>query len=77
MPLVNLGRILAVTWVPISLGVFVLLLDGFGLQTALTFTPWVAAPLPLAYWIGGKVAATTAARVALVTGMGTAFGLGA
>jgi hypothetical protein len=61
----------------LSLLVFLLMLNGFKPQHALLLTPWVAAPLPVAYWLGAKVARTPAARAALVGGLAATFAFGA
>ena len=37
----------------------------------------MAAPLPLAYWIGSRLAATSQAWVAIVVGLALAFAFGA
>jgi hypothetical protein len=77
MPLVTIARILAVVWVLLSVGVYFLMLNGFTPQQALILLLWVAAPLPLAYWIGGRVAATPRAWAAIVVGLALAFAFGA
>jgi hypothetical protein len=77
MPLVNVARILAGTWVILSCGVFVLMLSGFKPHQALILLLWVAAPLPLAYWIGSRLAATPRAWAAIVVGLAIAFAFGA
>ena len=77
MPLVTIARILAVAWVALSAGVFLLMLSGFQPLQALVLAVWVAAPLPLAYWIGSRLAATSSAWVAIVVGLALAFAFGA
>jgi hypothetical protein len=77
MPLVNVARILASAWVVLSGGVFVLMLSGFKPHQALILLLWVAAPLPLAYWIGSRVAAAPRAWVVIVVGLAVAFVFGA
>ena len=77
MPLVAIARILAVAWVLLSVGVYFLMLNGFTPQQALILLLWVAAPLPLAYWIGSRVAATPRAWAAIVVGLALAFAFGA
>ena len=77
MPLVAIARILAVAWVLLSVGVFFLMLNGFTPQQALALLLWVAAPLPLAYWIGSRLATTSQAWVAIVAGLALAFAFGA
>ena len=58
MPLVNVAQILAVAWVLLS--VWRILADAQRVQAAkaLILLLWVAAPLPLAYWIGSRFTAT-------------------
>jgi hypothetical protein len=73
MPLVAIARILAVAWVALSVWVYFLMLNGFTPQQALILLLWVAAPLPLAYWIGSRLAATSRAWVAMVVGLALAF----
>ena len=77
MPLVAIARILAVAWVALSVWVYFLMLNGFTPQQALILLLWVAAPLPLACWIGSRLAATSRARVAMVVGLALAFVFGA
>jgi hypothetical protein len=77
MPLVNVARILAGAWVILSCGVFVLMLRGFKPHQALVLLFWVAAPLPLAYWIGSRVATAPRAWVAIIVGLAVAFVFGA
>jgi hypothetical protein len=77
MPLVAIARILAVAWVLLSVGVFFLMLNGFKPQQALVLLLWVAAPLPLAYSIGSRLATTSQAWVAIVVGLALAFAFGA
>jgi hypothetical protein len=77
MPLVNVARLLAVLWLPLSIGVYFLMLNGFKPSQALILTPWVAAPLPLGLWLGSKVAVTPAAWWAVVAGLALAFAMGA
>ena len=61
----------------LSCGVFVLMLNGFKPYQALILALWVAAPLPLAYWVGSRLAATPKAWGAVVAGLAVAFALGA
>lgn len=77
MPLVTIARILAVVWVLLSVGVYFLMLNGFTPQQALILLLWVAAPLPLAYWIGSRLAATPRGWIAIVAGLALAFAFGA
>jgi hypothetical protein len=77
MPLVNVARLLAVAWVLLSFWVFFLMLSGFKPHQALILLLWVAAPPPLAYWIGRKLAATPRAWGAIVVGLALAFAFGA
>src|SRR5262245_30690963 len=77
MRLTDAARLLAGTWVILSLLVFLLMLNGFQPQHALLLTPWVAAPLPAAYWLGAKVARTEAAWAALAAGLAATFAFGA
>ena len=77
MPLVNVARLLAVAWMLLSVWVFLLMLNGFKPQQALILLLWVAAPLPLAYWIGSRFAATPSAWGAIVVGLALAFAFGA
>ena len=77
MRLVNVARILVGVWVILSCGVFVLMLNGFKPYQALILLLWVAAPLPLAYWIGSRLAATPRAWGAIVVGLALAFAFGA
>jgi hypothetical protein len=44
---------------------------------ALILLLWVAAPLPLAYWIGSRFTATLSAWGAIVVGLALAFAFGA
>jgi hypothetical protein len=76
MSLVTIARIIAIAWVLLSVGVYFLMLNGFTPLQALVLLFWVAAPLPLAYWIGSRVAATSRAWVAVVIGMALAFAFG-
>jgi hypothetical protein len=71
------ARILVGVWVILSCGVFVLMLNGFKPYQALILLLWVAAPLPLAYWIGSRLAATPRAWGAIVVGLALAFAFGA
>ena len=77
MPLVAVARILAVAWVLLSVGVFFLMLNGFTPQQALALLLWVAAPLPLAYGIGTRLATASQAWVAIVVGLALAVAFGA
>ena len=77
MPLVALARILAIAWVLLSVGVYFLMLNGFTPQQALVLLLWVAAPLPLAYGIGSRLATTSQAWVTIVAGLALAFAFGA
>lgn len=77
MPLMAIARILAVAWVLLSVGVYFLMLNGFKPQQALVLLLWVAAPLPIAYWIGRRLAVTARAWAAIVTGLALAFAFGA
>ncbi len=77
MPLVAIARILAIAWLALSAGVYFQMLNGFTPQQALILLPWVAAPLPLAYGIGSRLAATPQAWVAIVVGLALAFAFGA
>ena len=77
MPLVTVARILAGVWVLLSVGVYFLMLSGFTPQQALILMLWVAAPLPLAYWFGSRLATTSQAWVAIVVGLTLAFAFGA
>ncbi len=77
MPLVNVARLLAVAWMLLSVWVYFLMLNGFKPHQALILLLWVAAPLPLAYWIGSRLAATPRAWVAIVVGLALAFAFGA
>jgi hypothetical protein len=51
--------------------------NGFQPLHALILTPWVAAPLPIAYWIGSKVARTELAWTAVTAGLALSFAFGA
>ena len=77
MRLVNGARILVGVWVILSCGVFVLMLNGFKPYQALILLLWVAAPLPLAYLIGSRLAATPKSWGAIVVGLALAFAFGA
>jgi hypothetical protein len=77
MPLVAIARILAVAWVALSVWVYFLMLNGFTPQQALILLFWVAAPLPIAYWIGSRLAATSRGWAAIVVGLALAFVFGA
>jgi hypothetical protein len=77
MSLVNLARFLAGAWVVLSCGVFALMLNGFRPFQAVILAVWVAAPLPIAYWVGSRLAKTRGAWMAVVAGLGVAFALGA
>ena len=77
MRLVNGARILVGVWVILSCGVFVLMLNGFKPYQAVILLLWVAAPLPLAYLIGSRLAATPKAWGAIVVGLALAFAFGA
>jgi hypothetical protein len=77
MPLVNVARLLAFLWMPLSIGVYFLMLNGFKPNQALILTPCVAAPLPLGLWLGRKVAGTETAWWAVVAGLALAFAMGA
>jgi hypothetical protein len=77
MPLVAIARILAVAWVALSVWVYFLMLNGFTPQQALILLFWVAAPLPIAYWIGSRLAATSMGWAAIVVGLALAFVFGA
>ena len=77
MPLVAVARILAAAWVLLSVGVYFLMLSGFTPQQALILLVWIAAPLPLAYWIGSRLAAASGASGAIVVGLALAFAFGA
>jgi hypothetical protein len=73
----NVARLLVVGWIILSCGVFVLMLNGFQPKHALILTAWVAAPLPVAYWIGSKVATTQSAWMAVTAGLALSFAFGA
>ena len=77
MSLVNVGRFLAGAWVLLSCGVFVLMLNGFKPHEAVILAAWVAAPLPIAYGAGSRLAKTRGAWMAVVAGLAVAFALGA
>lgn len=77
MSLVNLARALAGAWVLVSLVVFALMVEGVELHKAFPLTFWVAAPLPLAYWVGSRLSRTTASWGVLVAGLAAAFVFGA
>jgi len=57
--------------------VFVRMLNGFKPHEAAILAVWVAAPLAIAYWVGGRLAKTRGAWTAVVAGLGVAFALGA
>jgi hypothetical protein len=61
----------------LSCGVFVLMLNGFKPHEAAILAVWVAAPLPMAHWVGGRLAKTRGAWTAVVAGLAVAFALGA
>jgi hypothetical protein len=73
----NVARLLVVGWIILSCGVFVPMLNGFQPKHALILTPWVAVPLPIAYWIGSKVATTHSAWMAVTAGLALSFAFGA
>jgi hypothetical protein len=77
MSLVNVGRFLAGAWVLLSCGAFVLMLNGFKPHEAVILAAWVAAPLPIAYGAGSRLAKTRGAWTAVVAGLAVAFALGA
>ena len=77
MALVNLSRLLAIAWVPLSVWVYFLMLNGFKPGQALILAPWVAAPLPLGYWAGSRIARAAPAWRAVLGGLGVAFAMGA
>ena len=77
MALVNLSRLLAIAWVPLSVWVYFLMLNGFKPGQAFILALWVAAPLPLGYWAGSKIAQAAPAWRAVLGGLAVAFAMGA
>ena len=57
--------------------VYFLMLNGFKPGQALILAPWVAAPLPVGYWAGSKIAQTPAAWATVLGGLAVAFVMGA
>ena len=77
MNLPGISRLLAGAWLLVSAGVFFLMQAGFSGAQAAVLAIWVALPLPLAYWVGRRVASTRAAWRIATTGLAVAFVLGA
>ena len=61
----------------LGVGVYLLMLNGFTPQQALVLLLLVAAPLPLVYGIGTRLATASQAWVAIVVGLALAFAFGA
>jgi hypothetical protein len=76
MDLAGISRLLAGAWLLVSIAVFFLMQIGFSPVQAAVLAVWVASPLPIAYWLGRRIAATPAAWWIVTLGLALAFVFG-
>jgi hypothetical protein len=75
--LILAGRLLALAGVLVALALFLFFMDNFNSTGQIIFAAWAALPIPLAWWIGRKLARGTAALAVLVAGLALLWTLAA